>query len=354
MRLDRDGRPFLVIGENIHATRIVKRIGRHVAEGPDGIAVLLYEGPDGTAARLPIHPDVLAGRDFGAGRVKHVRSAILTGLAGDPTAAALAADYVASLARRQEAAGADHLDLNADEVGPETGQRTAAIRWLVETVEAVAHVPVSIDSSDPAVIEAGVAASRRPVGQLLLNSASRERPEVLDLAASAGCAVILAATGPDGMPSDAADRFANATVAIEQAYARGLAPGSLFVDPLVLPVAVAPDAGLHFLETARRLRAAFGSGIHLTGGLSNVSYGLPARRTLNEAFIDLAAEAGVDSGIVDPVANDLGRVFDADRTTEAYRLAADLLLGRDPFGSAYLGAFRSGRLAERPVARAGE
>ena len=78
------------------------------------------------------------------------------------------------------------------------------------------------------------------------------------------------------------------------------------MDPLVLPVAVAPEAPVHVLEAARQLRAEYGDAIHLTGGLSNVSFGMPARKLLNDTFIDLAAEAGIDSGIIDPVASDLG------------------------------------------------
>jgi 5-methyltetrahydrofolate--homocysteine methyltransferase len=184
------------------------------------------------------------------------------------------------------------------------------------------------------------------VGRILLNSASLERPEVLDLAATGGCAVILAASGMGGMPADAEARVANAITLVELAIAKQIPAEDLFVDPLVLPVAVAGDAPAFVLEAARQLRAEYGDAIHLTGGLSNVSFGMPARRVLNDAFIDLAAEAGIDSGIIDPVASDLARVFGADRGAEAYRLAADMLLGRDPFGGGYVAAFRAGRLAD--------
>ncbi len=200
------------------------------------------------------------------------------------------------------------------------------------------------------MLAAGVAASTQPRGPLLLNSASLERPEVLDLAADTGCAVVLAASGLGGMPANAEERVTNAISIAEQAMARGIEGGLLYVDPLVLPVAVEPDAPAHVLEAARRLRAEYGDAIHLTGGLSNVSFGMPERRLLNDVFIDLAAEAGIDSGIIDPVASDLTRVFTADRDTDAYRLAADLLEGRDPFGGEYVTAFRAGRLAEVAVA----
>ena len=349
MRLDRAGSPFQVVGENIHATRVVKRTGRLAVELDDGTVGIAFEDAAGERRILPVHPDVAAGREFGAGKIKHVASAIRWGLAGGMHAE-LAAAYVRSLAARQEAAGADWLDLNADEVAPESTVRTAAMRWLVEVVEGVATVPVAIDSSDVAVLEAGVGASGREAGQLLINSANVERPEVLELAATSGCAVVLAASGRGGMPANADERVANAVALVEAAVAAGVEHGAMYVDPLVLPVAVEPDAPGHVLEAARRLRAAYGSSIHLTGGLSNVSFGMPERRLLNDVFIDLAAEAGIHSGIIDPVASDLSRVFATDRSTEAYGLAADLLLGRDPYGAAYVAAFRAGRLAEAVVA----
>jgi cobalamin-dependent methionine synthase I len=343
VRLDRTGSPFLIVGENIHATRVLKRTGKHAAELPDGGVGIAFEGADGSRQVLPVHPALAAARDFGAGKIKHVASAIRWGMEGGDQADTAAA-YIQVLAARQERTGADWLDLNADEVSAEAAVRAEAIAWLVTTVEETAAIPVSIDSSDVGVLAAGVAASTQPRGRLLLNSASIERPEVLEIASETGCAAILAASGLGGMPASAEERVTNAVRLIELALARNMAPDLLYVDPLVLPVAVEPDAPGHVLETARQLRAEYGDTIHLTGGLSNVSFGMPMRRLLNDTFIDLAAEAGIDSGIIDPVASDLGRVFGADRETEPYRLAADMLLGRDPFGGEYVLAFREGRL----------
>lgn len=344
MRLDRAGNRFAVVGENIHCTRVLKRSGKHAAELPDGSMGIAFEDASGARLVLPVHPDLASARDFAQGKIKHVASAVRWGLAGSGDEGAVAAAYVQALARRQEAAGADWLDLNADEISPDPGMRADAIAWLVTTVEATATVPVAIDSSDVGVLAAGVAASRTPQGTLLLNSASLERPEVLDLAADTTCAVILAAAGQGGMPSGSADRVTNAIAMVELAMARNIEGDLLYVDPLVLPVAVAPEAAAHVLACARELREEYGSAIHLTGGLSNVSFGMPNRALLNDVFIDLAAEAGIDSGIIDPVASDLGRVFGSDRDGEAWRLAADMLLGRDPFGGAYVAAFREGRL----------
>lgn len=343
MRPTRAGTPFLVIGENIHATRIVRRGGRHTAELPGGTVGVVFADPDGEPRVLPVHPAIAAGRDFAAGRVKHVASAIRWGLDDGPEAPDAAA-YVRALAARQEAAGADFLDLNADEIAPDTGTRVAAMEWLVAAVEPAAGVPVAIDSSDPAVLRAGVAACRRARGAPLVNSVSVDRPELIEWVAG-DCPVVLAASGSGSMPADADERVRHATALLEAAFRAGVAPWAAFLDPLVLPIGVVPEGGLHVLDAASRLRSAFGPEVHLTGGLSNVSFGMPERRLLNDVFIDLAADAGFDGGILDPVASDLGRVFAQDREAEPWRLAADLLLGRDPFGAEYVTAFRAGRLA---------
>ena len=92
------------------------------------------------------------------------------------------------------------------------------------------------------------------------------------------------------------------------------------------------------------LRERFGPEIRLTGGLSNVSFGLPHRKLLNDAFIILAVEAGADSGIVDPVSSRPAEVFARDRASRPFRLAVDVLTGADPGCKAYLKAFRAGEL----------
>ena len=222
MKRDRLGQPFLVIGENIHATRVLKKAGKHAAELPDGTVGIGFD--DGGERRiLPVHPDLVAARDFASGRIKHVASAVRWGLEGGEHADTAAA-YIRVLAARQEATGADWLDLNADELAPESETRARAIAWLVTTVEASAGIPVSIDSSDLAVLAAGVAASGQPKGRILLNSASLERPEGLDIAATAGCAVIIAASGLGGMPANAEERVVNAIAMIELAVARQTCP----------------------------------------------------------------------------------------------------------------------------------
>ncbi len=335
--------PFIVIGENVHATRVLLRHGARVASLADGRPALPFTDDDGAERLLPVPDTALEGAGEKQ-KVKHVKAAVLAGLGGGPEAA-LGRGYVRFLARRQEDAGADYLDLNVDEVSNDLTARVAAMRWLVEAVEDATRAALAIDSSAPEVMRAGVAAAARTAGAPLLNSASLERLDVLALAADESCPVVLGATGEHGMPGSAADRVANATRIVEEAARRGIALDGMHVDPLVMPVAVEPEVGAWFLEAVRTLRTTYGPEIHLTGGLSNVSFGLPLRKLLNDVFIDLAAEAGADSGIIDPVASDPRRIFVQDRSSRAYGMAAALLTGRDAFGMEFLTAYRAGELA---------
>jgi 5-methyltetrahydrofolate--homocysteine methyltransferase len=334
---------FIVIGENIHATRVLLRTGVRVASLPDGRPALPFIDDDGAERLLPV-PDAALDGSGEKQKVKHVKAALLAGLAGGRDAE-LGRGYVRFLARRQADAGADYLDLNVDETSNDLDLRVAAMRWLVGAVEDATTAAVALDSSSPEVLRAGLLAAARTAGPPLLNSASLERLDVLDLAAAEGCAVVLGATGEHGMPASAADRVANGERIVAQATGRGMALGALHVDPLVLPVAVEPEVGAWFLGAVSTLRSKYGPQIHITGGLSNVSFGLPLRKLLNDVFLDLAAEAGADSGIIDPLASDPRRIVGLDRDTRAYRLAADLLTGRDAFGMEFLAAYRAGGLA---------
>ena len=131
--------------------------------------------------------------------------------------------------------------------------------------------------------------------------------------------------------------------------AKGIPRERMFVDALVFPISVDSRFVVHCLDAFRHLRARYGEGIHLTGGLSNVSFGMPCRKLINEVFLNLAVEAGADSGIVDPVTSDLNRVFGADKSSRPYRLALEMLLGNDPGCVNYLEAYREGELEPQPA-----
>jgi 5-methyltetrahydrofolate--homocysteine methyltransferase len=348
--------PFVVIGENVHATRSYARAGKNivVVDGAERVAFLDASGAERTC---PIAEPVAASADF-AKKVKHIRNALLLGLGGDsvmdvtrtgavtPDAARAAKDYLVAAAVRQQRAGAHYIDINVDEIDADEGVRVAAMEWLVRLLEPALAVPVSLDSSSIPVLEAGFRASARPCGPLLLNSASAERPDALDLAAAHHAAVVLSAAGKGALPSTVQGRLDNADEIVAAAQARGIPTADCHVDLLVLPVAVDSESANRFLEAVRRFRGAHGHEVRITGGLSNVSFGLPNRKLLNDSFVALGMDAGVDSGIIDPVALDVGRVRALDREAKPFRMAADVLTGVDLYAMDYLAAHRGGELSE--------
>lgn len=349
--------PFIVIGENVHATRSLSRQGRHIVRIGD-VERIAFRDAFGEERAAPLAGPVAASAEFAKGKVKHIRNALFLGLGGDAAvpveltgtvdaeAATTGRDYLVAAARRQQAAGAHYIDVNVDEISPDEAIRVTAMEWLVRLLEPRLSVPISLDSSSMAVLEGGFRASVRPSGPLLLNSASAERPEAIDLAVTQGASVVLSAAGKGSLPSTVEGRVENARVILGQALARGLAPADLYVDLLVLPAAVDGDAASNFLEAVRQFRAEHGPEVRITGGLSNVSFGLPNRKLINDAFLALAMDASVDSGIMDPIAMDVERIRGIDRSARPFRLAADVLSGEDMFAVEYLTAFRAGELAE--------
>ena len=128
--------------------------------------------------------------------------------------------------------------------------------------------------------------------------------------------MIVTAAGETGMPSDSAERVAKRSEMIERALASGIPIERIYVDPLVFPISVDGDFGEHCLAAIRELRARYGPELHITGGMSNVSFGIPQRRLINDVFLVMAIEAGADSGIIDPIANDVGEAL-ARRSLDA-------------------------------------
>ena len=335
--------PLTAIGENIHATRVALRKGQRIAERA-GTEAILYRTAAGEERALAVTEAAKKTKDYEEGRVKHVQIAIETAMetaVGDP---AEGLRYLEALVRHQERAGAAFLDLNVDEMSPKLEVQTGAIAWLAGTVQGMTDLPLSIDSSSVDVIRAGLEALSPGGARPMLNSASLERLDALDLARDHDCRVVVTAAGEKGMPDGAEQRVENASRMVEAAGRKGFAACDLYIDPLVFPISVDGRYGRHCLDAIRALRAAFGGDIHITGGMSNVSFGLPARKLLNEIFVLLVVEAGADGGIMDPVASPPAAVLAIDRAEPRYRLAEDVMLGRDEHCMTWIRAWRKGEL----------
>ena len=232
------GPSLTVIGENIHCTRVALRKGKRIAER-DGAEAILYRTADGEERALPVTEESKRTKDYEEGRVKHVQVAIETAMetaASDPPGdPAEGLRYIEALVRHQERAGAAFLDLNVDEISPKLAVQTGAMAWLAGTVQGLTDLPLSIDSSSVDVIRAGLEAIAPAQARPMLNSASLERLEALDLARAHDCRVVVTAAGERGMPDGADARVANATRMVEAALARGFAPWRSLHRPAGLP-----------------------------------------------------------------------------------------------------------------------
>jgi 5-methyltetrahydrofolate--homocysteine methyltransferase len=325
---------FVIIGENIHTTRIIRRPSPRLVDDDRAIAFVDEHGEE---RRLTIPDEELRSADYDEGRVKHVRAAVRRAKEGDEAGVA----YLRKLAFEQIENGAGFLDVNVDEYSHRLPEQIETMEFVVSLLAPMSSVPLSIDSSNEEIIAAGMAAAG---GAPMLNSASLERIESLDLAVSVGGPVIVTAAGDSGMPQDTAERVGNAGRMVDAALAKGIAPNLIYVDPLMFPISVDGEFGRHVLDAIRELRAKYGAEIHITGGMSNISFGLPSRRLVNDAFLVLAIEAGADSGIIDPIANDIRRLETLDRSSRPFRLALDVLSGADEHCRAYIRASRAGEL----------
>ena len=345
MKIDGLDREFIIIGENIHTTRAVSRKGKLFVNDPNGAEAIRFFNTEGQRRYLVIDEANKKTQDYEEGRIKHMKVAIHAAMNGTEPQAGIALEYIQRQIQRQADTGTDFLDLNVDEVSVKPVEQEAGMQWLVQTVQSMCTIPLSIDSSKHEILQAGFAALDPSKGRPLLNSASLERVDALTLAHEHNAAVIVSAAGASGMPQNAEERVANASQMVEAALDKGFALADIYIDPLVFPIAVDGEYGNHSFDAIRQLATRFGPEIHITGGFSNVSFGLPCRHLINDVFLLLAVEAGADSAIMDPATSDLNKVFSLDRETRPFQLAREMLLGQDHFCRTFLRAYRKGELS---------
>ncbi len=243
------------------------------------------------------------------------------------------AEAIQALALAQQAAGADYIDVNA---GTFVEAEAASLVWLVKTVQAVVDAPLAIDSPSPAAIEAALKFHR---GTAMINSISLEREryeQLLPMLAGTEMKVIALCMGDGGMPETTEDRLKIADRLVNGLVQQHIPMENIFVDPLVQPLSVKNNFGVAFLNAVERIMGTF-DGVHTACGLSNISYGLPARQYLNQTFMVMAVLKGLDGAICNPL----------DEKMMANMVVAEALAGKDNYCMNYLKAFRSGQLETR-------
>jgi 5-methyltetrahydrofolate--homocysteine methyltransferase len=331
---------FIVIGENIHCTRVLKRDGNLV----DAAARVIRYDDGGKKKTLPIPEILLKSADWENGKIKHCAAAIWQGLYGQGPAQEAGRDYLRVMAAKQEQAGASFLDVNVDEFSMDLPERIKAMQWTAALVQGASRLPLSIDSSNSDIMRAGLKACEQVRGRPMVNSISLERIGLLGAVAEYKPAVVASAAGEKGLPATTEERLDNLGRLIPQLTAKGIRMDWIHVDPLVYTISTDPNNGKMFLAAVRAIREKYGPAIHIIGGLSNVSFGMPARKLINQVFAYLSVEAGGDGGIVDPLQINAKILQGLDTKAEPFQLAKALLLGTDEFGMDFIAAHRDGRL----------
>lgn len=228
-------------------------------------------------------------------------------------------------ARAQVEAGAHMLDVNA---GIPLADEPAILARAIQLVQSITDVPLSIDSSIVAALEAGLAVYK---GKALVNSVTGEDERlesVLPLVKKYGAAVIAISNDETGISEDPDVRYAVAKKIVERAMDHGIPACDVVVDPLVMPIGAINQAGVQVMRLVHRLRTELK--VNTSCGASNISFGLPYRDGINSAFLTMAMGAGMTSAITNPLHVDVIKAC----------MGADVMLGHDPDCARWIRRFR--------------
>ncbi len=240
------------------------------------------------------------------------------------------AQYIIDDVKQQEACGATFIDVNA---GARIGHETEDMKWLLSVIQPEVTLPLTLDSPDPAVLEMAFGLVEKTP---MINSISLEKERyeaMIPFLKGKDCKVIALCMDDAGMPESSDDIFRRADTLVKELNAIGIPTANIYVDPLVQPISTDSTKGVMVLDAVRAIKAEYPE-VHITGGLSNISYGLPQRKIINRTFVVLMMDAGMDSAIIDPL----------DRQIMSTIQTADMLLGNDNFCMNYLKGVRAGTI----------
>jgi 5-methyltetrahydrofolate--homocysteine methyltransferase len=233
----------------------------------------------------------------------------------------------------QLAAGAHMLDVNA---GIPLADEPAILAQTIQLVQSITDVPLSIDSSIVAALEAGLAVYK---GKPLVNSVTGEEERlesVLPLVKKYGAAVVAISNDETGISEDPDVRFEVAKKIVHRAADYGIPVSDIVVDPLVMPIGAINQAGVQVMHLLGRLKKELK--VNSTCGASNVSFGLPAREGISAVFLSMAIGAGLTSAIMNPMHVEIVKAC----------MGADVMMGHDPHCERWIKRFR-----EAPALKAG-
>ncbi len=238
--------------------------------------------------------------------------------------------YIVDDVKKQQEAGAHFIDVNA---GARIGHEIEDMKWLLNTIQPIATVSLTLDSPDPAVLEMAFQMVEKTP---MINSISLEKDRfdaMMPFLEGKECKVIGLCMDDSGMPGSANDIVVRASTLVEELNKIGISTNAIYIDPLVQPISTDSNKGMMVLDAVRAIKTKYPE-VHITGGLSNISYGLPQRKIINRTFVTLMMDAGMDSAIIDPL----------DAKIMATIKTADMLMGNDRFCGNYLKGVRSGAI----------
>jgi len=238
--------------------------------------------------------------------------------------------FIQREAHLQDEAGADYIDVNAAAF---FGEEIERLKWAIDVVQEATELPLCIDSPDPRAIKAVLPmVNKRP----MINSITLElgRLEgILPLVTEYGTKVIGLCQSGAIMAESTEAKVDLAGRLVDKISEAGISLDDLYIDPLVYPLGANANSAQSTLEAIARIMKEF-HGVHTTCGLTNVSYGLPARKLVNRTFLAACIISGLDSAIMDPT----------DRLLYGALKAAVMIAGRDDFCVEFIQAFRAGRI----------
>ncbi|MBL4733678.1 MAG: dihydropteroate synthase [Rhizobiaceae bacterium] len=327
---------LIVIGENVNATRKLKASSpRIILDG--NVAKIRYVNANGDEAFMDVS-EVYPWDEAARKRtlVPHVSHAIKT----------KNIEYIGGLVAAQEKAGATIIDVCVDEIAVDPEERNDWMRWLLPEIQKMTNKSLAIDSSDPETIKVGLAIYDQSISRPAMNSVNLEpgRDIMIPLAKEYNALLFANGSGREAMPADDKERVENMKQLMGMMDDADIPMTDRYLDPLVFPLGAGPEYGNHYLDAVRELREAYPE-VHIFGGHSNVSFGLPKRIVVNHAFLVLSILAGCDALMIDPVVNPVFPLIE-------FKLASEALLGKDQYAMNYIKYCRAEAKAAKAAAEA--
>jgi cobalamin-dependent methionine synthase I len=239
------------------------------------------------------------------------------------------AEFIMREAKDQVDAGAHLIDVNTATL---MDKEVESLTWAIQLIQGSLDIPVCIDSPNPVTVGEVLPSCK---GKAMVNSITAEAEryaQLISLIQDHKPNVVGLCMDDRGMPDTAEDRIRIASDLIEKFTKDGVPIGDIYIDPVVTPVSTDTRYGMAVLDAIEAIMKAF-PGVHTICGLSNVSFGLPNRKQVNQMFLVMAMTRGLDGVILDP----------CDKRIMANLITTVTLLGKDEFCMNYLTAFREGK-----------